>query len=225
LGYDTVQEGEYVVLTVTDTGKGIPADDLNKVFEPFYTKKKMGRSGTGLGLAIVWGTVKDHAGYIDIQSTEGKGSIFTLYFPATREVMKGDTQKIPLEQYMGHGESVLVVDDVKEQRQVATDMLMELGYKVHAVHSGEDAVEYLKGNRTDILVLDMIMDPGIDGLETYKRVLEINPEQKAIIVSGYSETERVMEAQRLGAGTYVKKPYMKERVGVAIRDELLRVTK
>jgi YesN/AraC family two-component response regulator len=88
--------------------------------------------------------------------------------------------------------------------------------------SGEEAVEYLKGNKADILVLDMIMAPGIDGLETYQRVLEINPKQKAIIVSGFSETERVKEAQKLGAGAYVKKPYVMEKIGVAIQDELNR---
>ncbi|MCG6534848.1 MAG: response regulator, partial [Syntrophales bacterium LBB04] len=83
-------------------------------------------------------------------------------------------------------------------------------------------LEYLKSNKADILVLDMIMDPGIDGLETYKRVLKINPHQKAIIVSGFSETDQVKEAQRLGAGLYVKKPYVMGKIGVAIRDELAR---
>jgi YesN/AraC family two-component response regulator len=83
-------------------------------------------------------------------------------------------------------------------------------------------VEYLKNNKADILILDMIMEPGIDGLDTYKIVLEINPLQKAIIVSGFSETDRTKEAQRLGAGAYVKKPYLKEKIGMAIRDELNR---
>jgi len=107
---------------------------------------------------------------------------------------------------------------VEEQRQVAA----QLGYKVNAIASGEEAEAYLRSNRVDILVLDMIMAPGIDGLETYKRALKINPTQKAIIFSGFSETDRVSEAQKLGAGEYVKKPYIKERIGVAIRDELAR---
>jgi two-component system cell cycle sensor histidine kinase/response regulator CckA len=221
-GYDHVNEGDYVVLSVSDTGRGIPPDDLNKIFEPFYTKKKMGRSGTGLGLTIVWGTVKDHDGYIDVKSEEGKGTVFTLYFPVTREKMADKAKKIPVEEYMGHGESVLVVDDVEGQRMVATALLMELGYRVHAVPSGEEAVDYLRGNKADILVLDMIMDPGIDGLETYRRILKINPYQRAIIVSGFSETDRVRETQRLGAGAYVKKPYVTEKIGVAIREELAR---
>jgi len=220
-GNQTVREGEYVVLTVTDTGKGIPASELKAIFEPFYTKKAMGRSGTGLGLAIVLGTVQDHNGYIDVQSIEGKGSTFTLYFPATKESAE-EAPQMPMEQYLGHGESVLVVDDVQDQRNVATAILTQLGYRVHAVSSGEDAVEYLKGNKADILVLDMIMEPGIDGLDTYKQILEINPHQKAIIVSGFSETDRSKGAQKLGAGLYVKKPYLKGKIGLAIRNELAR---
>jgi two-component system cell cycle sensor histidine kinase/response regulator CckA len=221
-GYEQIREGDYVVLSVSDTGSGISRDDLEKIFEPFYTKKKMGRSGTGLGLAIVWGTVKDHEGYIDIKSTERKGTIFTLYFPVTREACPDKKQEIPMDQYSGKGESILVVDDVSEQRDVATTILTHLGYHVHGVSCGEDAVEYLKTNHADLLVLDMIMEPGMDGLETYQRILAINPKQKAILVSGFSETERVREAQTLGAGAYVKKPYVMEKIGVAIRDELNR---
>jgi CheY-like chemotaxis protein len=210
------------VLTVSDTGMGIPAENREKIFEPFYTKKTMGRSGTGLGLAIVWGTVKDHNGYIDVQTEVGEGTIFTLYFPVTREEPIAQQQKVPIERYMGNGESVLVVDDIAEQRDIAARLLTRLGYQVHVVSGGEEAVEYLKVNKADILVLDMIMAPGIDGLETYQRILEINPKQRAIIVSGFSETERVREAQKLGAGAYVKKPYIMEKIGAAIRGELLR---
>jgi len=221
-GYDDVKEGDYAVLSVADTGTGIPAENIEKIFEPFYTKKTMGRSGTGLGLSIVWGTVKDHRGYIDVETAIGKGTLFALYFPVTREELIQREQKVPIEQYRGKGESVLVVDDVAEQRDVATGLLARLGYRVHSVTSGEEAVEFLKGQAADILVLDMIMTPGIDGLETYKRVLEIRPKQKAIIVSGFSETERVKEAQKLGAGAYVRKPYLMEKIGLAVRGELDR---
>jgi two-component system, cell cycle sensor histidine kinase and response regulator CckA len=221
-GYDEVKEGDYAILMVSDTGMGIPAENREKIFEPFYTKKTMGRSGTGLGLAIVWGTVKDHNGYIDLQTEVGKGSTFTLYFPVTRDELTAQQQKAPIDRYKGNGESVLVVDDIAEQRDVASGLLTRLGYEVHVVSNGEDAVEYLKGNKADILVLDMIMAPGIDGLETYERVLEVNPTQKAILVSGFSETDRVREAQKLGAGAYVKKPYVMETIGTAIRNELSR---
>ena len=221
-GYDEVEEGDYAVLTVSDTGMGIPDENIAKIFEPFYTKKAMGRSGTGLGLAIVWGTVKDHNGYIDVQTKVGEGTTFTLYFPATREEMVAQEPKVPIESYRGKGESVLVVDDIAEQREIAAGLLTRLGYEVHVVSSGEEAVDYLKSNKADILVLDMIMAPGMDGLETYRRVLRIHPKQKAIIVSGFSETERVRETQKLGAGAYVKKPYLIEKIGIAIRDELDR---
>ena len=112
-GYDEIREGDYVVLSVSDTGEGIPAADLKRIFEPFYTKKVMGRSGTGLGLAVVWGTVKDHHGYINVQSEEGKGSTFTLYFPVTREEISAEAVAVSISEYMGKGESILVVDDVR----------------------------------------------------------------------------------------------------------------
>ncbi len=221
-GYDEVREGDYVVLSVSDTGEGIPAGDLKRIFEPFYTKKVMGRSGTGLGLAVIWGTVKDHLGYINVESEEGKGTIFTLYFPVTREEISREQVSISAAEYMGNGESILVVDDVKEQRELAGTMLKKLNYSVVSVAGGEEAVEYLKQNAVDLVVLDMIMDPGMDGLDTYAKILEIHSHQRAIIVSGFSETARVNRAQALGAGTYVKKPYLLEKLGLAIRKELDR---
>jgi two-component system, cell cycle sensor histidine kinase and response regulator CckA len=223
-GYDSVEEGEYITLMVSDTGIGISKKDLERIFEPFYTKKVMGRSGTGLGTAVVWGTVKDHKGYIDVQSTEGKGSTFTLYFPASREKMTKKEGILPVEDYMGKGESILVVDDVKEQIELALTMLTTLGYSAHAVSSGEEAVEYLKEHIVDLIVLDMVMDPGMDGLDTYKKIIKLHPQQKAIIASGFSETDRVKEAQRLGAGAYVKKPYTLEKIGLSVRDELKKIT-
>jgi len=221
-GYDTILEGDYAILRVSDTGKGISDEDIGKIFEPFYTKKMMGRSGTGLGLAVVWGTVKDHNGYIDVQSERGRGSTFTIYFPVTRETVAREKRQVSPEFFMGHGESILVVDDVPEQREVAMGMLKRLGYEVSSVSSGEEAVDRIGREHFDLLVLDMIMDPGIDGLETYRRILEIRPGQKAIIVSGFSETERVRKAQALGAGDYVRKPYLLEKIGLAIERQLER---
>jgi CheY-like chemotaxis protein len=125
-----------------------------------------------------------------------------------------------MEQYTGNGESILVVDDVEEQREIASRILKKLGYSVTSVSSGEEAVAYMKENSADLLVLDMIMDPGIDGLETYRQILKIYPEQKAVIASGFSETKRVKEAQRLGAGKYITKPYTMEKIGIAVKGEL-----
>jgi nitrogen-specific signal transduction histidine kinase/ActR/RegA family two-component response regulator len=219
-GYDDVKEGDYVTLAVTDSGVGISSKDVKKIFEPFYTKKAMGRSGTGLGMTVVWGTVKDHGGYIDVRSAEGRGTTFTLYFPVTRKEMTGKDEALPMEAYMGRGETILLVDDVEGQREIGSDFLKTLGYSVTSVSSGEEAIDYLKNQSVDLLVLDMIMDPGIDGLETYRRILKFHPGQKAIIASGFSETDRVKEAQSLGAGQYIKKPYTLEKIGIAVKTEL-----
>jgi signal transduction histidine kinase/CheY-like chemotaxis protein len=221
-GYDAVNEGDYVVLSVADTGKGISDADMKHIFEPFYTKKVMGRSGTGLGLAVVWGTVKDHNGYIDVESEMGRGTTFTLYFPVTREEVARADAAVPISDYIGNDESILVVDDIKEQRELAAKMLGKMNYRVKTVASGEEAVEYLGTEKADLVVLDMIMDPGMDGLDTYRAILEIHPGQKAIIVSGFAETERVQEARSLGAGDYLRKPYVQEKLGLAVRKELDR---
>jgi CheY-like chemotaxis protein len=127
-----------------------------------------------------------------------------------------------LNQLKGNKEKILIVDDIKEQRDIAKEMLETLDYDVSAVNSGEEAVEYLKNGSFDLLVLDMIMNPGIDGLETYRRIIKDNPGQKAIIASGFSETERVQQAQDLGAGQYIRKPYTLEKIGLAVQKELYR---
>jgi CheY-like chemotaxis protein len=221
-GYDAIEEGDYVLVQISDTGIGIGLEDRERIFEPFYTKKVMGRSGTGLGMAVVWGTVKDHRGYIDLQSVEGEGTMFTLFFPVTREILGANQTDAPVAACNGQGETILIVDDVAQQRQIASLMLKRLGYCVDSVPNGEAAVEYIKSNSADLIVLDMIMDPGIDGLETYKKIIRHKPGQKAIIASGFSETWRVKEAQRLGAGAYVKKPYTIDKIGQAVAAELGR---
>ena len=218
-GYDSVREGEYVLLTIEDTGVGIAPKDLPRIFEPFYSKKVMGRSGTGLGMAVVWGTVKDHDGYIDLHSTEGQGTRFDIYIPVTRTAMEQRKPGLILEDLKGT-ESILVVDDMEEQREIATKLLSMLNYQVSAVESGVQALEYLARQTCDLVILDMIMEPGMDGLDTYIKILEIAPHQKALIVSGYSETDRVREALSLGAGAYVKKPYLLETMGSAVRKVL-----
>jgi len=215
-----VPEGEYITCKVIDTGTGIPVADLEKIFEPFYSKKVMGCSGTGLGMAIIWNTVHDHHGYLDVQSAEGQGTTFTLYFPATRQQLYKSTGIVSVDEYAGKGEHILVVDDLADQRQIATEMLQSLGYAVTAIPSGEEAIAYLEDHGVDLVILDMIMDPGIDGLETYKQIRGVKPGQKVIIASGYSESERVREARRLGAGAYVKKPYLLAKIGLVVRRTL-----
>lgn len=219
-GYDAVKEGDYVVLKISDNGVGIAQEDLKRIFEPFYTKKVMGRSGTGLGMAVVWGTMQDHNGYIHVESYPGSGTTFELYFPVTREEIPQLKKSVPVEDYLGNRETILVIDDVEEQREIALRILSRLNYTVTAVSSGEEAVAYLKQDSADILLLDMIMDPGIDGLETYRKIIKLHPGQKAVIASGFAENSRVREAQRLGVGRYIKKPYTIENLGIAIKDQL-----
>ena len=217
--YEEIPEGEYVVLSVDDSGSGISSEDMDKIFEPFYTKKSMGRSGTGLGMAVVWGTVKDFNGFIDVNSYSNTGTRIELYFPVTRRKVSQKEKVTPIAKYMG-SEKVLVIDDVEEQRNIASAMLGKIGYSVAAVSSGEESLKYLAQYPADILILDMVMPPGMDGLETYKEIIKRHPNQKAIIASGYSETDRVREAQALGAGKYIKKPYTMENLGMTVRREL-----
>jgi signal transduction histidine kinase len=221
-GYDDVAVGDYVVLRVSDNGVGISEQDVERIFEPFYTKKVMGRSGTGLGMAVVWGTVKDHNGYVDIKSRKGAGTTINIFLPVATETAAEAESAGGAVEYRGNGETILVVDDVADQRELAEAMLSRLGYRVTSVDSGEAAVAFLQTRPVDLVILDMIMDPGIDGLETYRRILQVRPDQKAIIASGFSESARVRAAEALGVGAYVKKPYLLEAIGPAVRLELDR---
>ena len=221
-GFEEVPPGDYVALTVADSGIGIPQTDIERIFEPFYTKKTMGRSGTGLGMAVVWGTVKDHHGFIEVTSRLNHGTVFRLFFPACDQLPKQGRPHFDLARFTGRGESILVVDDVASQRQIATEILDRLGYRTTAVDSGEAALEYLHHHTAQLLLLDMMMEPGMDGLETFRQALRLDPHQKAVIVSGFSETSRIRKAQNLGAGAFLKKPYALEKLGLAVRTELDR---
>ncbi|MCP3901469.1 MAG: response regulator [Desulfobacteraceae bacterium] len=218
-GYDEINIGEYAVLSVSDDGPGISPDDLERIFEPFYTKKLMGRSGTGLGLTVVWNTVQDHNGYIHVIADEN-GTTFELYFLITRDEILDTDQRLPIKDYKGNKETILVVDDVESQREISCKMLDILGYNTKAVSSGEKAVEYLKLHNVDLVLLDMIMDPGINGRETYEMIIQIHPQQKAIIASGYAQTDEVKKAQQLGVSQFIRKPFTLERIGLAVKKGL-----
>jgi signal transduction histidine kinase/ActR/RegA family two-component response regulator len=211
--------GEYVMLSVTDNGAGISGEYQEKIFDPFFAKKAMGKSGTGLGLTLVWNTVQDHQGKVRVFSSQ-KGTRFELFFPAVRgEIVQEDGTKT-LAEIKGQGERILVVDDLASQRKIASTILKNLGYQVFAVADGMAAVRFVQKNPVDLLVLDMVMEPSISGLETYQRIKKICPDQKAIIVSGYSKSEAVLLAQDLGAGAFVKKPYTILDMGIAVKGEL-----
>ena len=219
-GYEEIKKGTYAVLCVTDEGTGMEARDLKRIFEPFYTKKTMGKSGTGLGMAVVWGTVRDHSGYIDIQSQLEKGTRFEIYFPKTDETRKKASKDNAPHLLEGNKETVLVVDDEPEQQLIASSILDRLGYTAVSVASGEEAVAYLETHPTDLVLLDMIMAPGIDGLETFRRIKKIQPGVKVVIASGFSETERVKQAFKLGVGGYIKKPYTLKDLARSIKAQL-----
>ncbi len=220
-GYEDVQQGEYVVLSVRDNGPGISPQDQKHIFEPFYTKKVMGRSGTGLGLAVVWNTVLDHDGYIDVKSSSA-GTCFDLYFPVTRQRIEQHDEESFSVELTGQGQRVLVIDDEEHQREIACGILARLGYQSYAVAGGEEAVAYLQENTVDLLLLDMIMEPGMNGRQTYEQILTLHPGQKAVIASGFSATDEVEKAQSLGAGLLVKKPYTLVQLGRAVKEELER---
>lgn len=207
-GYDTIQEGEYLVLTVQDDGEGIAPEDIDNIFEPFYTSKIMGHSGSGLGMSVVWNTVKNHNGYIQVESTRGLGTVMRLFFPIAtnnNQVSKDDqgNRDTPL----GKGEKILVVDDVEVQREIATSMLTYLGYSVEIVDSGENAIKEIQQTSFNLVLLDMIMEPGMDGLETFRQIKKIVPDQAVILVSGFADTLRVEEMKQLGLTTTINKPY------------------
>lgn len=218
-GYNDVKIGEYVVLSVSDNGPGISTDDFEQIFEPFYTKKVMGRSGTGLGLTVVWNIVQDHNGYINV-ITDRNATRFEIYFPITRDsILDRDIMALG-EKIYGNGETILIVDDVRSQREMLSHILELLKYKTISFGSGEEAIEYLKKNSVDLIVLDMIMDPGINGRVTYEIIKKIHPEQKAIIVSGFAETEDVKETLKMGAGRFLEKPVSMTEFGLAVKVEL-----
>ena len=218
-GFQGVVPGDYATLSVQDTGTGIDPADLDKIFEPYFSKKKMGTSGSGLGLSVVYGVVKDHRGYYDILSEVGKGTEFIIYFPLVEITAKPRSQTA---QELHGDERVLVVDDDPNQREMAAELLASLGYQVSSAANGHDALDCLRNQPADIIILDMIMEKDFDGLDTYRGILKINPTQKAIVVSGFSSTDRVEEMQKLGAGQYVKKPYTRDILASAIRTELDR---
>ncbi len=219
--YNDVKTGEYAVLSVSDSGTGISDKDLNRIFEPFYSRKVLGRSGTGLGLAVVWNVMLEHNGYINVSSSN-KGTTFDLYFPITRNEITNIESDPDIRDLMGNGEKILIVDDIESQRDISKRMLEKLGYRIITAASGEEAVEFLKEQSVDLVLLDMIMDPGMNGRETYEKLLKINPYQKAVIVSGFAETSEVKTAQKLGAGPFIKKPVTFKTIGLSVKNELLK---
>ncbi|MDA0791098.1 MAG: response regulator [Proteobacteria bacterium] len=217
-----LKEGDYVVLSVEDNGPGIPHEDLDKVFLPFHTTKQMGQSGTGLGMPIVLGVVQDHGGAVDVVAMEGMGTRFDIYLPRTRKPVTRKPEAIPLARLKGDGEHILIVDDQADQRALACSALEHLNYVVTTCARGEEAVKLARENHYSLIMLDMVMDDGWDGLQTFMSLQKSDPNQKVVVVTGYADVERAREAAELGVHVFVKKPFTLEEIGRAIRSALTR---
>lgn len=220
-GHGIIIPGSYVIVSVGDSGKGIPASELSHILEPFFSKKELGRSGTGLGLTVVWNTMQDHDGGIRVVST-AKGSTFELYFPSAPDGLEMITPQKANNAPMGNGQKILIVDDEFQQRDIATRLLESLGYNVESVASGIAAIDYVRDNPVDLVLLDMILESEMNGLETFEELIRICPNQKAIILSGFSESDDVKNTIRIGAGGLVNKPYTREQLATSVFNELAK---
>ncbi|MFO1490140.1 MAG: response regulator [Kiritimatiellia bacterium] len=208
----------WVVCRVIDTGSGIPEQHLRQIFEPFYTTKRMGRSGSGLGLSVVYGVAQDLQGQIDVRSEPGRGTEFMLALPAvTGTVAPADSPAGPLPRGT---EKVLVIDDVAAQRKLASRLLASLGYEVETADHGRAGVARLEQWPADLILLDMVMEEGFDGLDTYRVVHERWPHIACVIASGFSESDRAREARARGAEAFIKKPYTLDQLAHAARKAL-----
>jgi len=168
---------------------------------------------------VVWNVIQDHNGYINVISTD-QGTTFNVYLPVTHQGIISHEEALEITEISGDGQSILVIDDTGSQRYITTSILNKLGYKTESVASGEEAVSFLENRSMDLIVLDMIMDPGMNGRQTYEDILNLSPNQKAVIVSGFAETEEVKKTLIMGAHCYLKKPLKIQDLGIAVRQAL-----
>ncbi|MBN2515827.1 MAG: PAS domain S-box protein [Deltaproteobacteria bacterium] len=210
--------GKYVLLTVTDTGAGIDREIQDRIFEPFFTSKGLGK-GTGLGLASAYGIIKSHGGYIDVFSEKDRGTTFKIYLPASEKKSKRGKEKP--ERLARGNETILIVDDEPMVLEIGQEMLKMLGFKVLTAHSGNDAITICRTNKSkiDLVVLDMIM-PGMDGGETYDILKKMNSELKVLLSSGYSIDGRATEILDRGCDGFIQKPFSAEQISSRIREIL-----
>jgi two-component system cell cycle sensor histidine kinase/response regulator CckA len=215
-----IEPGRYAVLTVTDTGSGIAAGDRDRIFEPFFTTKGQGR-GTGMGLAMVYGTVKNHGGFIEVDSRPGEGATFRVYLPQDR--CDADQEHSPVADRLerpGSGR-ILVVDDEDLVRDVARSMLEVCGYEVVAVSNGLEAVDYYRdhGDGIDLVLIDMVM-PEMSGRECFRALRGMNPNVRAVLSTGYGADGEAREVVQEGMAGLVLKPFSKAALSATIREAL-----
>jgi PAS domain S-box-containing protein len=201
-----VEAGDYIKITITDTGTGIDKEIQERIFEPFFTTKEMGR-GTGLGLASVYGVIKNHEGYINVYSEADLGTTFTIYLPASRKTVKKEIEKTAPAMVMGTG-TILLIDDEEMIIKVGAELLKELGYKVLSARSGQEAIDVYENNtdKIDLVIMDMIM-PGMGGGETFDRLKSINPDIRVLLSSGYSINGQASKILARGCDGFIQKPF------------------
>jgi len=216
----TPEPGVYIFLEVSDTGIGMSPDVRQRVFDPFFTTKKMGK-GTGLGLASVYGIVKNHNGYIEIESQPGQGTRIQIYLPASNKSTAAD-KKIQNQSLMGKG-TILFVDDEPMLLEIGAEMLEKIGYKVLSAASGPEALDIFKREmeHIDLVLLDMIM-PGMNGGELFDKLKKIQPDLKAILSSGYSIDGHAREIMERGCNGFMQKPFDLKTLSTKIRNVLER---
>jgi two-component system, cell cycle sensor histidine kinase and response regulator CckA len=205
------KEGQYVSITITDTGIGIPPEIQARMFEPFFTTKEPGR-GTGLGLAMVYGIIKNHGGYVEVQSPPGQGATLALFLPAVPDITGEERQALPEGRGIpGGSETLLIVDDEEVIRQLGADILEDVGYKVLVAKGGEEGTEIYRRNKKKIalVILDVMM-PGWSGKRTFLQLRKINPKIKVLLSSGYSTDSEVKEIMQKGGSGLIQKPYKDE---------------
>jgi len=210
--------GKYVLLTVTDTGIGMDEKTRERIFDPFFTTKKMGRA-TGFGLASVYGIIKGHAGYINVESVKGEGTIFSIYLPVSKKIIK-NAVNLP-DMVVNGTEAVLLVDDEEIVLEVGKDLLETMGYRVFSAVDGFDALEVYKKNKEeiDIVILDMVM-PGMSGDEVCDELKKINSDIKILFSTGYSLDGQASRLLRHGCNEFIQKPFNLSELSVKIKEVL-----
>jgi two-component system cell cycle sensor histidine kinase/response regulator CckA len=214
----SVKPGRFVRITVTDTGTGMDEETKHRIFEPFFTTKERGR-GTGLGLASAYGIIKNHGGYIEVESRENEGTTFSISLPASERTLMEEKQ-VPKDIVMGT-EKVLLVDDEDIVIEIAKEMLASLGYDVLIARGGREALEIYEKERDtiDLVILDMIM-PKMGGGEVYDQLKQINPGLKVLLSSGYSIDGQAGEILQRGCNGFIQKPFDMRRLSRKIREIL-----
>jgi len=207
--------GDYVLLTVADTGTGMDQKSLGRIFDPFFTTKELGR-GTGLGLASVYGIIKGHGGYIDVESERGRGTTFKIFLPVSKKKVQ-ETIKTP-DLLMKGTETILLVDDEEMVLGVGEKFLKVMGYHVLTSRDGREAIEVYRKNweAIDLVVLDIIM-PNMGGGEIFDRVKEINPNIKVLLSSGYSIDGEATKILERGCNGFIQKPFDVKQLSQTIR--------